>query len=193
MNRNPIKQWEITFPQSTGVITKDKFHESFPPCKYSICCEEEHSDGGLHLHLGILLIKGISHSKLIKWLEKKWPNDWKRIHISAIRSWDHFNDYVKKEDPTPFVTGTLGKRVSKLQTEFENAAKAAEFSRRITIEANSVRDMLYNREKEDKIINTYKEKRKMLEAEANKVEWDEFLHGKNARECWINDTMHDYM
>lgn len=118
-NRNPVKQWEITFPKVIPSVTKDTFHTYFPPAEYSICCLEEHKDGTPHLHLGIKLIKGITHAKLIKWLEAKFPDDWKRIHVSPIRSWDHFNDYCKKEDPTPFLQGQLEKKKTKLQKEME--------------------------------------------------------------------------
>lgn len=111
MNRHPIKQWEITFPQC-GVIERETFVNSFPPTEYAICAQEEHADGGLHLHLGIKLLKPLTHSKLIKYLKEKFPDDWKRIHVSAIKNWDNWNDYCKKEDPNVFISGSLVKRVS---------------------------------------------------------------------------------
>lgn len=106
-NRNPVKQWEITYPQS-GDEKKEDFVTKFPPYQYAIAAQETHEDGGNHIHLGLKLKKGLSHSKLVRWLEAKFPDDWKRIHISAIRSWDNFIDYCKKEDPAPYIDGTLG-------------------------------------------------------------------------------------
>lgn len=105
-NRNPIIQWEVTFPQS-GDTDRDTFYHNFPPCIYAICAKEEHKDDGHHLHLGLKLKKGISHKNLIKWLESKYPDDWKRIHVSPIKSWENWNDYCHKEDPHCFVFGSL--------------------------------------------------------------------------------------
>lgn len=120
MNRHPIAQWEITFPQSGGIETKESFSTKFPPSHYNICCEEEHKDGGVHLHLGIKFIKGITHSKLIKWLESKWPNDWKRIHISPIKNFTHFENYCNKEDPNVVINGTIEKVKKMTKEDFEN-------------------------------------------------------------------------
>jgi len=108
-NRNPIVQWMITFPQSGGVITKDKFSEMLPPSVYSKCCEEEHEDGGVHLHLVIKFIKGITISKLLKWVTEKFPTSYKRIHMKGIKDMNASIDYVSKEDPSPFIRGTLEK------------------------------------------------------------------------------------
>ncbi len=76
-NRNPIKQWAITFPQyqqnqdlntlegesAAEILDKTNFYKIFPPSNYAICCEETHEDGGLHLHMGLKLLKGISKKK----------------------------------------------------------------------------------------------------------------------------------
>ncbi len=97
MNRNPIKNWAITFPQS-GEVKRSEFIESFPPALWAGCGMEQHADGGNHLHLGLRLKKGISVSKMIKFVKVKWPNDWKRIDIKATRSVINWVDYIKKED-----------------------------------------------------------------------------------------------
>ncbi len=120
-NRNPIKQWFITFPQyqryaaakSEGMETaaenlnKTNYPDYFPPCTYAICCEETHEDGGLHLHMGIKLLKPISKSKMKKWIDTKFPNDSIRIHYKALKNWDHVVDYCNKEDPSAHVRGSL--------------------------------------------------------------------------------------
>ena len=101
-NRNPIRQWSITFPQS-GEVSREQFALSFPPAVKLMCCMEEHKEGGLHLHLGIKLKKGITKSKLLRWIERKWPNDYKRIHVQATRNVDCWQDYLSKEDPDPYL------------------------------------------------------------------------------------------
>lgn len=105
-NRNPIKQWEITYPQS-GETIRETFYACFPPCTYSICAKEDHADGNPHIHLGLKLKKALSKKKLLKWIEEKFPESNQRIHISPIKSWDNWNDYCMKEDPHCFVTGSL--------------------------------------------------------------------------------------
>ncbi|AXQ65563.1 MAG: replication-associated protein [Cressdnaviricota sp.] len=113
-NRNKVIQWEITFPQS-GETPKDTFHSCFPPATYSICAKEAHADGNPHLHLGIKLKKGISKSNLLKFVEKRFPNDYKRIHVSPIKSWDQWIDYCHKEDADPVITGSLSQVISKVE------------------------------------------------------------------------------
>ncbi len=99
-NRNRIKNWSITFPQTD--VGKEKFANSFPPCNYAFCSQEDHKDNGKHLHLGISLIKGITKSQLLEWCKSKYPNDWKRIHFTATRSVGKWEDYCSKEDPCPY-------------------------------------------------------------------------------------------
>lgn len=107
VNRNPIKQWAITFSQVRDVTDKLKFAEEFPPAVYSICCEEEHADGGLHLHMGVKLKKGISKANLLKWIKARFPDDYKRIKIQVVRNWDDWMDYLKKEDPDTIIKGSI--------------------------------------------------------------------------------------
>jgi hypothetical protein len=97
-NRHPIKQWFITFPQVRGVCNKDEFVNMFPPNDYYCIAQEDHKDGGYHFHLTVRFLKGITHSKIIKWIEKKFPNDWKRIHLQAVRNLEDSVNYCKKED-----------------------------------------------------------------------------------------------
>lgn len=111
--KNPVRQWEITFPQVGDATTRETFHESFPPSEYSICCCEKHADGGLHLHLGIVFKKGISKANLLDWIVCKFPGDYKRIHLSGIRAMSKWQDYCKKEDPEVFERGSLQQRGKK--------------------------------------------------------------------------------
>ncbi len=97
MTRNPIKNWAITFPQTS--CGREDFTESFPPRDKSICCQETHKDGGFHLHLGIALKKAISKANMLKWIKKRWPEDYKRIDVQSTRSIQNWSEYMKKEDP----------------------------------------------------------------------------------------------
>lgn len=108
MNRNPCKQWEITYPQCAEMKRQD-FAESFPPYHDVIVAEEEHKDGGVHLHMGVKFKKGITKSKLLAWIKIRYPNDWKRIHFSPLKSVKAFWDYCQKEDPTPYCVKSTGK------------------------------------------------------------------------------------
>ncbi len=96
-NRNRIRNWAITFPQ-TDCERKD-FVESFPPYEKVICCREEHNDGGFHLHLGISLKKSLSKVRMLKWIKARWPNDYKRIDVQATYNIGTWADYISKEDP----------------------------------------------------------------------------------------------
>ncbi len=97
MNRNRIKNWSITFPQTD--VERKAFADTFPPYEEAICCREEHDDGGFHLHLGIRLTKGITKTRLLKWIMKKYPDDYKRIDVQPTRSIRQWIDYISKEDP----------------------------------------------------------------------------------------------
>lgn len=102
-NRNPIQQWSITFPQSKEMERKE-FVDMFPPHIAYKCCRETHKNGiDLHIHLGIKFIKGITFSNLRKWVERKFPDDWKRIHFQPTRDKKLWDNYCGKEDPDAIV------------------------------------------------------------------------------------------
>lgn len=99
-NRNPIKRWFATFPNSCqSHATKLSFECAFPPSEFYTCCEEDHKSGKKHLHACVLLKKPLSKAKLLKYLEKTYPVDVERIHLRAVRDLDNAIDYIKKEDP----------------------------------------------------------------------------------------------
>lgn len=102
-NRNPIQNWAITFPQSGDVEKKDFLH-NFPPHKRAICCKELHADGRPHLHMGISLIKPLTKTQMLKWIETKYPNDNQRIEAKATRNLDAWENYVRKEDADVYVS-----------------------------------------------------------------------------------------
>ncbi len=112
-NGNPVKQWEVTFPQVSEEASKETWHENFPPSTYSISCCEKHADGGIHLHMGIVFKHGISKPNLLDYIAAKYPCSSKRIHISPIRVMSQWQAYCKKEDPYPFERGSLKKNGQK--------------------------------------------------------------------------------
>lgn len=187
-NRNPIKQWEVTFPQC-GDVTKQEFIDSFPPADYIICATEEHENGGLHHHLGIKLKKGISHSKLVKYLEAKWPEDWKRIHISAIKQWENFNDYCKKEDPNPIIIGGIEKHKPKHILELEETIRQGEASREYS-RWKKINEL--EKENLHKFLD-YESEYNLYKMNLNKVDLDEFIYGPGIRERLLEEKWKELM
>lgn len=112
-NRNPIKQWECTFPQTD--MSREDYIASFPPLVGYICAREEHKDGGFHLHAGLKLKKAISFAKLKAWVVAKFPEEHKRIHISAIKNWSNWEEYCLKEDPACIQVVAASTKHRKLQ------------------------------------------------------------------------------
>ncbi len=132
VNRNPVVQWEVTFPKYKdaneqslyGKVTAEHLSSEevdgkadlrrdtfailcLPPVRYQCVCQEDHEDDTKHLHLGVKLVNGITKSKLLKFIKARLPEDYKRVHISAIQSWDNWRNYCKKEDPHFYEDGTL--------------------------------------------------------------------------------------
>ena len=123
-HRHKVEQWGITFPKSQGIADKATFASTFPPRKYSVVCEEVHEDGSPHLHAALKLRQGITHSTMINWVKKRFPNDWKRIKCEGIKNWDQWHDYCHKEDPDTITEGTLedtdirAKKIKALKDKF---------------------------------------------------------------------------
>lgn len=108
-NRNPLKQFMITFPQS-GDTLKEEFTNSMPDATYACCAQEKHKDGNNHLHLVIVFEKKITKSGLLKHIARAYPNFSKSIHVGPIRSLKHSLDYINKEDTTVYEKGTIPNR-----------------------------------------------------------------------------------
>lgn len=101
-NRNKCKQYFITFPQS-GKVTKKEFVDSLPPVEAGFAVTEEHEDGGMHIHALVKLRNGITKANLLKYIIKKWPDDYKRIDIQITKNLNKAQVYLQKEDPDPYV------------------------------------------------------------------------------------------
>lgn len=97
-NRNPIKQWFITFPKST--CSRNDFLDFLRcnPLSYFLVAEEAHQDGTPHLHACIQMKKGISKSRYLKEFKVQYPQDNKRIQLQVVRSMADVINYCKKED-----------------------------------------------------------------------------------------------
>lgn len=181
MNRNPIMQWAITFPKVNMMkepISKEDFYKYVPPAEYVICAQEEHEDGTPHFHMGVKLKKGISKSKMLKWLETKFPNDNMRINIQAIKSWDNWNDYCHKEDPEPFVYGMLNNnRKSKTEQYREYYAEKKECDNYYKyLSDNIIIDMDTRRDINERMGNVAIRMRAINE-EIDKIDWTRFRPG----------------
>lgn len=105
-NRNPIKQWFITFPQSAELSKEDFFqvHQTLGEISYAKAALESHEDGSPHLHLLLILKKGITKSNLLKFYKNTYPDDYKRIDCAAIRNIMATLQYLEKEDDEFFET-----------------------------------------------------------------------------------------
>lgn len=101
-NRNPCKQWFITFPQTK--TDKHSFRDalqSINPLKYYKIAEETHRDGGLHLHAVVVLTQSMPKSAILRKLKIIYPDDYKRIDVQSTRSIKHALAYISKEDQNP--------------------------------------------------------------------------------------------
>lgn len=104
-NRNPMKQFFITFPHSN--VDKVNFRDAllrFDPDYYKIA-EEKHKDGTPHLH-GVIRTKNTFTKKfLLNYFAEKYPDDYKRIDIKPVRSIKNSINYLSKEDKNPLESG----------------------------------------------------------------------------------------
>lgn len=107
-NRNPVKQWFITFPKSSiANVTKASFAQTLNEheIKFAHIVQEDHKDDTQHLHAVIQFSTGITKSKLLKWFKDTYPKDNKRIHVCPVRSLKKSLEYCGKEDTNPVVLG----------------------------------------------------------------------------------------
>lgn len=104
-NRNPVKQFFITFPKSN--IDKVEFRDSllrFEPSYYKVC-EEQHKDGTPHLHAVVKFKNKYSKAFVLKYFKEKYPEDYKRIDVEIVRSIKNSITYLSKEDDNPLESG----------------------------------------------------------------------------------------
>lgn len=105
-NRNPVKQFFITFPKS-GLVDKVIFRDSllrFDPEYYKVS-QETHADGTPHLHAVLKCKNKYSKSFVLKYFKEKYPDDYKRIDVEPVRSIKNAIQYISKEDSEPLESG----------------------------------------------------------------------------------------
>jgi len=104
-NRNPVKQFFITFPKSQ--IDKLSFRDCllrFDPDYYKIA-EEHHKDGTPHLHAVMRTKNSYTKKFLIDHFKTIYPEDYKRIDVETVRSIKQALKYLSKEDVSPLESG----------------------------------------------------------------------------------------
>lgn len=113
-SNKPIKSWFITFPQS-GDYTLQNLVETFSvyEVQYSKVVKEFHQDGNPHLHLVIQFKTPHTKNALLGQIKKKFPNDWKRIHIQSLGSKHMADVYLGKDPAEVLETGEYIGKVKK--------------------------------------------------------------------------------
>lgn len=109
-NRNKLLRWFITFPKCE--ISKTDFSRVIlksHQCVYLKACQEAHKDGTPHLHIFLILANALTRSQFLKFFKLKFPDDYKRIDLKPVRNIRATDRYCDKEDPEPFVVGTIPK------------------------------------------------------------------------------------
>lgn len=109
-NRNPVKQFFITFPKSN--VDKVTFRDTilrFGPDYYKVV-EEKHKDGTPHLHCVLRTKNSYTKKFILTYLKEKFPDDYKRIDVEPVRSIKHALNYLSKEDTSPLVSGEYEER-----------------------------------------------------------------------------------
>jgi len=110
-HRNAVKSFFITFPKS-GDITKNQFYDDFASTysvEKAVVALESHKDGTPHIHLAVVLKDKQTKNIILKYMQKQYPEDYKRIDIQGMRSWTEsfryltYPDKDKEVDPTPLL------------------------------------------------------------------------------------------
>lgn len=103
-HRNLLKKFFITFPKSN--ISKTDFADQINQLHEvtkGICVEEKHEDKTPHLHLGCEFKTGISKNGLLQKIINVYPNDYKRIDIQSMKSWDSTVKYLTLPEKEKYV------------------------------------------------------------------------------------------
>lgn len=160
-NRNPVKQMFITFPHSNiDKITFRNILLQLEPDYYKIC-EETHKDGTPHLHAVIRYKNKYSKSYVLKFLEKEFPDDYKRIDVETVRSIKNALGYLSKEDPTPLESGpfeetrgmTYQRVYEKISNQFARVAGYSDYTEMLN--ADEEKKIVF-KELEDKLLDMAK-------------------------------------
>ncbi len=137
-NRNPRKQWFITYPQWPST-DRNAIIQPYSDYDYYIVCREKHKDQNTHYHLLIRFVNTHTKKDLIEFVKRAYPNDWKRIHINPVRNLKAAIQYCKKEDTAYMESGnvSISTRFRKwYHRQFESTfgTTVQEFDRKIKLE-----------------------------------------------------------
>ena len=97
VNRNPVRQWFITFPQWNNYEDIKIFEKLSPESLWGYVVKESHEDGGIHYHLMLKVKEKISFSKMLSYWKEKFPNDYKRIDVEPTKVFRAAHAYLQKE------------------------------------------------------------------------------------------------
>ena len=97
VNRNPVCQWFITFPRWNEYEDIKQFELIAPKSKWGYVVKESHEDGGIHYHLMLKLVKGITKSKMLSYWREKFPQDYKRIDVQPTKDFRAAHTYLQKD------------------------------------------------------------------------------------------------
>ncbi len=129
-NRNKIKQWFITFPQTT--TTKVEMAERLDALtpKFYYIVQETHKEGGKHLH-AVALLAPVRKTDLLAKFKEWYPEDCKRIDIQPTRSIPKAIQYLEKEDKNPITKGEYKEKrglSTRMLRQFNDFANSIGFS-----------------------------------------------------------------
>lgn len=144
-NRNPKKQWFITYPKWNS--THSNIIAAFSNYDYYIVCKEKHKDGTTHFHLLIKFTLVVRKAELIEMVRTKYPNDWKRVHIQPVRNLKAAIEYCKKEDPDYVEFGSIDIK-TKFQKWYHQTFKEV-FGQTVEEHDKEIDDMILERIKID--------------------------------------------
>jgi hypothetical protein len=194
-NRNKVKQFFITFPQS-GKVEKKEFLDNLPPLDYGFIVCEKHKDGNPHLHASVVLKHKINTKAFIDWVEVKYPNDWKRIQIEPTRSIQNVDTYLSKEDPCPLVVGCLEKNSKLKLTKIEDEIKRLDESKTFDSFFMSNRflseddlKVIHDTEEKSRLWPTFKKEFKKFCVDTGQ----NFNIEKNERCSYVSSVFEDWM
>lgn len=115
-HRHTITKYFITFPQTE--ISPQYFISKISNLgiHHSITAQETHQDGNHHLHSIIFFYDKISKPSILRVLKAHFPEDYMRIHVRSLKSYEKAKQYLYKEDHNPYTTGSGPISASLLQS-----------------------------------------------------------------------------
>lgn len=120
VNRNPCKQWFLTFPQWQNYADIKEIKTILPECTWGMACKESHENGGIHYHVTCKLKMNKSRTQLVKWFTNKCPENWKRIHFDPVKDIYNCINYMDKDPLDVFEWGCKTKLPADIQAIYDD-------------------------------------------------------------------------